>query len=279
MKIVAAESTFDGNRITISFFAEERVDFRELVSRAERPARSGASSSSRSRPATRRAWSAATAPAAGASAARLRRRPGAGLDPHGQRPEPAAQPVQDLRLLRPPDVLPQVRARGLHVVQEARAQEGQRSSRRRRAKERSSSCSPRPTASSVDLGEGRVVTCRLAELATTRPTRRTHERPRHVVLNVPDVSCEHCKMAIESAVCAARGRRARRGRRRRQERRRRLRRRRADLDAVKDAIEDEGYPVAGEHEFAPDRRAPRRGRGDDLRGAGTITHRARGPLA
>ncbi len=33
MKIVASEMSFDGGKITISFFAEERVDFRELVSR------------------------------------------------------------------------------------------------------------------------------------------------------------------------------------------------------------------------------------------------------
>jgi cell fate regulator YaaT (PSP1 superfamily) len=31
MKVVATESTFDGNRLTVSFFAEDRVDFRELV--------------------------------------------------------------------------------------------------------------------------------------------------------------------------------------------------------------------------------------------------------
>jgi cell fate regulator YaaT (PSP1 superfamily) len=32
MKVVAAESTFDGNRLTVSFSAEDRVDFRPLVS-------------------------------------------------------------------------------------------------------------------------------------------------------------------------------------------------------------------------------------------------------
>jgi copper chaperone len=73
--------------------------------------------------------------------------------------------------------------------------------------------------------------------------------PRHIVLNVPGVSCSHCKVAIESAVSrlagvdsveveiatksvavdlGAAG----------------------DLAAVKAAIEDEGYPVAGQHEFA-----------------------------
>jgi len=33
MKICSAESTFDGSRLTVSFVAEERVDFRELVGR------------------------------------------------------------------------------------------------------------------------------------------------------------------------------------------------------------------------------------------------------
>ena len=72
---------------------------------------------------------------------------------------------------------------------------------------------------------------------------------RHVVLNVPDVSCNHCKMAIERAVAQVRGVEAvdvevdsksvdvrldSSG----------------DLQAVRAAIEDEGYTVAGEHEFA-----------------------------
>ena len=73
--------------------------------------------------------------------------------------------------------------------------------------------------------------------------------PRHVVLNVPDVSCNHCKAAIEQAVAQVRGvqsvdvevdtksvnvRLDPSG----------------DLQAVRAAIEDEGYTVAGEHEFA-----------------------------
>ncbi|MGZ4199972.1 MAG: heavy-metal-associated domain-containing protein [Thermoleophilia bacterium] len=72
---------------------------------------------------------------------------------------------------------------------------------------------------------------------------------RHVVLNVPDVSCAHCKAAIESAVSGLAG----------------VDRVEVevdtksvtidldgdgDLDAVRAAIEEEGYPVAGEHEFA-----------------------------
>ncbi|HMK93428.1 MAG TPA: cation transporter [Thermoleophilia bacterium] len=72
---------------------------------------------------------------------------------------------------------------------------------------------------------------------------------RHLVLNVPDVSCNHCKMAIEQAVAQVPGvesvdvevdtksvnvRIDSSG----------------DLQAVRAAIEDEGYTVAGEHEFA-----------------------------
>ena len=72
---------------------------------------------------------------------------------------------------------------------------------------------------------------------------------RHVVLNVPDVSCNHCKMAIERAVAQVQGVEAvdvevdsksvdvRLGSS-------------GDLQAVRAAIEDEGYTVAGEHEFA-----------------------------
>jgi copper chaperone len=72
---------------------------------------------------------------------------------------------------------------------------------------------------------------------------------RHVVLSVPNISCKHCKMAIESAASELAGvdrvevdveaksvavylQDA------------------GDLEAVKAAIEDEGYPVVGEHEFA-----------------------------
>ncbi len=72
---------------------------------------------------------------------------------------------------------------------------------------------------------------------------------RHIVLNVPDVSCNHCKMAIEGAVSGLAG----------------VDRVEVeiasksvavylddagDIGAVRAAIEEEGYPIAGEHEFA-----------------------------
>jgi len=72
---------------------------------------------------------------------------------------------------------------------------------------------------------------------------------RHVVLNVPDISCNHCKMAIERALGGVEGvsdvevevearsvglvyDASRIG-----------------LDAVAQAIVDQGYTVAGRHEF------------------------------
>lgn len=71
----------------------------------------------------------------------------------------------------------------------------------------------------------------------------------HIVLNVPAVSCNHCKMAIESAACGIDG----------------VSRAEVDvteksvdvvfdsdqttIEVVKAAIAAEGYPVAGEHAF------------------------------
>jgi copper chaperone len=71
----------------------------------------------------------------------------------------------------------------------------------------------------------------------------------HVVLNVPSISCNHCKMAIERAVAAVDG----------------VSRvevdvvdrsvdvlfdpSRTDLQAVKAAVVEEGYEIAGEHSF------------------------------
>jgi copper chaperone len=72
---------------------------------------------------------------------------------------------------------------------------------------------------------------------------------RHVVLSVPDVSCSHCKAAIENAVSLLAG----------------VDRVEVEVDsrsvdvyldvngdlgAVRSAIEDEGYPVVGEQEIA-----------------------------
>ena len=100
---------------------------------------------------------------------------------------------------------------------------------------------------------------------------------RHVVLNVPDVSCNHCKMAIESAVSGLAGvdaveveiesksvavdlDAA------------------ADLGAVRAAIEEAGLPDRRGARVRSLRRAGRRGGAAPGR-AGTIAHRVRGPLA
>ena len=69
----------------------------------------------------------------------------------------------------------------------------------------------------------------------------------HLVLDVPDVSCEHCKMTIEKALQGRPG----------------IEKAEVDvasktldlvfvpatitLDQVKDILEEEDYPVAGEH--------------------------------
>jgi copper chaperone len=71
----------------------------------------------------------------------------------------------------------------------------------------------------------------------------------HVVLNVPAISCQHCKMAIEGAVRDLEGVLS-------------VSVEVPDktvslefdpdeigLEEIKDAIEEEGYPVAGEHVF------------------------------
>ena len=71
----------------------------------------------------------------------------------------------------------------------------------------------------------------------------------HVVLNVPDISCNHCKMAIEGALAGLGGRGERHRRRRGEERRRRVRRRTVDRERIAATIAGEGYPVAGVHAF------------------------------
>ena len=77
----------------------------------------------------------------------------------------------------------------------------------------------------------------------------THDRHQHVVLNVPDVSCTHCKMAIEGAVWRLAGVDAVDVDVDSQERDGRLRRRRSISTPSRPPIEEEGYPVAGEHVF------------------------------
>ncbi len=97
----------------------------------------------------------------------------------------------------------------------------------------------------------------------------------HVVLNVPTVSCNHCKMAIEKAVGAVAG----------------VELVEVDvaektvtvdfdtdavsLESVEKSVSDEGYEVAGRHVFG-DLTAPF---GKSSAGWYHIASRARGPLA
>ena len=58
----------------------------------------------------------------------------------------------------------------------------------------------------VDLGEGRSETFKLDELGSAASSRKERQwLTTHAVLNVPTVSCNHCKMAIEKAVGALDG--------------------------------------------------------------------------
>ncbi len=68
MKVIAATSSFDGNRILFDFSADGRIDFRELAKDLAATFQCRVSSA-RSSPATRRRSRTATAPAAGGSAA------------------------------------------------------------------------------------------------------------------------------------------------------------------------------------------------------------------
>ena len=60
----------------------------------------------------------------------------------------------------------------------------------------------------VDHGEGRTATYRLAELGAPADGGGAIMSETHAVLNVPSISCNHCKMAIEGAVGALTGVRA-----------------------------------------------------------------------
>jgi copper chaperone len=71
----------------------------------------------------------------------------------------------------------------------------------------------------------------------------------HVVLNVPDISCGHCKMAIEKALDGLAGIESVSVDVEAKSVDVRLDRDAITLEAVKAAIADEGYGVAGEHVF------------------------------
>ena len=72
---------------------------------------------------------------------------------------------------------------------------------------------------------------------------------RHVVLNVPDISCNHCKMAIERALAGVDGVSDVEVEVAAKTVGLRYDASRTGLSAVEEVMADEGYPVAGRHEF------------------------------
>ncbi|HJW76428.1 MAG TPA: heavy-metal-associated domain-containing protein [Thermoleophilia bacterium] len=71
----------------------------------------------------------------------------------------------------------------------------------------------------------------------------------HVVLNVPAISCPHCKMAIEGAVRDMEGVLSVSVEVPDKTVSLEFDADRVDLEEIKGAIEEEGYPVVGEHVF------------------------------
>ena len=100
----------------------------------------------------------------------------------------------------------------------------------------------------VDLGEGRSMTFKLAELGSAGGGSDQMSAVTHVVLNVPSIFCNHCKMAIEGAVGRLAGSQSCRWTSRtRASTSTSTPRQRSREDRA--AIADEGYEVAGEHAF------------------------------
>ncbi len=71
----------------------------------------------------------------------------------------------------------------------------------------------------------------------------------HVVLNVPAISCEHCKRAIESAVYDLEGVGDVEVEVPAKSVSVRFDAAEVTIESIREAIEEEGYAVAGEHEF------------------------------
>ena len=104
MKLIDAEYTFDNNKVLFYFTADGRIDFRELVKdlagRVQDQDRAAAD-----RRAGRDQILEASAPAAGSSAAIPICRSSFGIHQDGEGTESFPEPVQDIRRLRPSDVL------------------------------------------------------------------------------------------------------------------------------------------------------------------------------
>ena len=121
MKVVDAEIVFGGGKVTFSFYSEERVDFRALVVDLARALKMrielrqiGVRDEARILGGLGPVWPAFLLHTLSGGS-------GAGIHPHGQRAESPAQSHEDIRALRSPDVLSQVRAGAVRRFQQGGA--------------------------------------------------------------------------------------------------------------------------------------------------------------
>ena len=171
VKVVEARQAFDSPKLTITFFAEDRTDTRELQGKlgdllGRRVELKQVSARDESRivggygPCGRSLCCATFAGDQEPVSIRM-----------AKDQNLPAQSHQDLRVLRAPHVLPQVRAPGVRLVPQARAQT--RGDRPHAGRGRKVTDLLAPVDSvAVDLGEGRSATFKLDELGTPAPSER-----------------------------------------------------------------------------------------------------------
>ena len=134
MKLVGADIGFGGEKITFSFYSDERVDFRALVADLAKALKMrielrqvGAREEARMVGRT-----GSVRPGSVLHPVPGRRR--AGVHPHGQGAEPAPQSHEDLRPVRPAHVLSQVRAGAVRALPQGGAAQGHPGARPRLAR-------------------------------------------------------------------------------------------------------------------------------------------------
>ena len=249
MKVVEARQAFEGGKLTITFFAEERVDFRELVGKLNERLKRRVELKQVS--------------------ARDESRIVGGYGPCGRSlccatfagdQEPVSiRMAKDQNLPLNPTKISGCCGRLMCCL---KYEHQVYVSFRKRAPKRGAIITTpggegkvvellAPVDSvTVDHGEGRTVTYKLAELGRPADGGGIIMSETHAVLNVPSISCNHCKMAIEGAVGALDRRRARSpwtstprastvdfeaGD--------------VTLETIEAAVQEEGYEVAGRHVF------------------------------
>ena len=116
MKLVGADIGFGGEKITFSFYSEERVDFRDLVADLAKALKMRIELRQVGAREEARMVGGLGPCGRGLCCSPVPGRRRAGLHPHGQGAEPAPQPDEDLRPVRPADVLPQVRAGAVRAL-------------------------------------------------------------------------------------------------------------------------------------------------------------------